>query len=184
MSRVGRKPITISAGVKIQQTGQSLTIAGPKGQLSATVHPRIGIEIKESTIVLSRQSDVKTDRSLHGLWRALLQNMVLGVTAGYQRKLEMVGVGYRAELKGSKLQLLLGYSHPILFAPPEGIKIETPSQTTITISGIDKQLVGQVAAKIRSFRLPEPYKGKGVKYEGEYIRRKAGKAAAASGAKA
>jgi large subunit ribosomal protein L6 len=121
---------------------------------------------------------------LHGLWRALLQNMVKGVTEGYTRKLELVGVGYRAELKGKKLQLAVGYSHPILFDPPGGIKIETPSQTNITISGIDKQLVGQVAAKIRSFREPEPYKGKGIKYEGEVIRRKAGKAAAASGAKA
>ena len=113
-----------------------------------------------------------------------MQNMITGVTVGYTKKLELVGVGYRAELKGKKLQLLLGFSHPILFAPPEGIKVETPSQTNIVISGIDKQLVGQVAAKIRSFRPPEPYKGKGVEYEGEYVRRKAGKAAAASGAKA
>jgi large subunit ribosomal protein L6 len=132
---------------------------------------------------VSRASDLKEQRSLHGLWRALIQNMITGVTAGYSKKLELVGVGYRAEMKGKKLQLLLGYSHPILFSPPDGVKIETPTQTNITIGGIDKQLVGQVAAKIRSFREPEPYKGKGVKYEGEYIRRKAGKAAAASGAK-
>ncbi len=118
-----------------------------------------------------------------GLWRALIQNMIGGVTGGYSRKLELVGVGYRAEMKGKRLQLLLGFSHPILFLPPDGIKIETPTQTNIMISGIDKQLVGQVAAKIRSFRPPEPYKGKGIKYEGEYVRRKAGKAAAASGAK-
>jgi large subunit ribosomal protein L6 len=126
---------------------------------------------------------VKEHRALHGLWRALIQNMILGVGSGYTRKLELVGVGYRAEMKGRKLQLAVGYSHPILFVPPEGVKVETPSQTNIVISGIDKQLVGQVAAKIRSFRPPEPYKGKGIKYEGEYIRRKAGKAAAASGAK-
>jgi large subunit ribosomal protein L6 len=141
------------------------------------------VEIKDNQVLISRTSDLKEQRSLHGLWRALIQNMITGVTTGYSKKLELVGVGYRAEMKGKKLQLLLGYSHPILFGPPEGIKIETPTQTNITIGGIDKQLVGQVAAKIRSFREPEPYKGKGVKYEGEYIRRKAGKAAAASGAK-
>ena len=184
MSRVGRKPIPIVAGVKIQKTDHEVKVTGPKGELTTTVHKDIGVEVKDNTIVVSRSSDLKTQRSLHGLWRALLQNMIKGVTEGYSKKLELVGVGYRAEIKGKKLQLLLGYSHPILFLPPEGIKIETPAQTNILISGIDKQLVGQVAAKIRSFRLPEPYKGKGVKYEGEYIRRKAGKAAAASGAKA
>ncbi|MEX0601881.1 MAG: 50S ribosomal protein L6, partial [Bacteroidota bacterium] len=120
----------------------------------------------------------KPVKSLHGLWRALLQNMIIGVTEGYSRKLEIVGVGYRAEMKGKKLHLLLGYSHPILFGPPDGVKLEAPTQTNIVISGVDKQLVGLVAAKIRSFRPPEPYKGKGIKYEGEYIRRKAGKAAA------
>jgi large subunit ribosomal protein L6 len=183
VSRIGKKPIPIPAGVKVQKADQQFTISGPKGELSATVHPSVSVTVKDSTITLTRPSDEKEHRALHGLWRALLQNMVTGVTIGYARKLELVGVGYRAELKGKKLQLNLGYSHPILFAPPEGIKIETPSQTNITISGIDKQLVGQVAAKIRSFRLPEPYKGKGVKYEGEFIRRKAGKAAAAAGSK-
>ncbi len=160
-----------------------MKIVGPKGELTATVHPDIGFEIKENQIFIVRPTDSKVHRSLHGLWRALMANMVKGVTQGYAKKLELVGVGYRAEMKGRKLQLLLGFSHPILFAPPEGIKIEAPTQTNITISGIDKQLVGQVAAKLRSFRPPEPYKGKGVKYEGEYIRRKAGKAAAATGAK-
>ena len=184
MSRVGRKPIPIVAGVKVAQSGRTVTVAGPKGQLAADVHPDISVEIKDNTIRLGRPSDEKRYRALHGLWRALLANMVRGVTEGYSRKLELVGVGYRAELKGKKLQLLLGFSHPILFAPPEGIKIETPTQNNITVSGIDRALVGQVAAKIRSFRPPEPYKGKGVKYEGEFIRRKAGKAAAASGAKA
>src|SRR5206468_5000520 len=142
-----------------------------------------GFEIKDNQIVITRSSDLKQARSLHGLWRALMANMIKGVTEGYAKKLELVGVGYRAEMKGKKLQLQLGFSHSILFAPPDGIKIEAPTQTNITISGIDKQLVGQVAAKLRSFRPPEPYKGKGVKYEREYVRRKAGKAAAATGAK-
>ena len=184
MSRVGRKPIAIVPGVKVQKTEQTVKVTGPKGELNALVHPDISFEVKGDQILVTRSSDEKEQRALHGLWRALMQNMIKGVTEGYTKKLELVGVGYRAELKGKKLQLLLGFSHPILFKPPEGIKIEVPTQTNITISGIDKELVGQVAAKIRSFREPEPYKGKGVKYEGEYIRRKAGKAAAASGAKA
>jgi large subunit ribosomal protein L6 len=178
VSRVGKKPIPITSGVSVTLHDQEVTVKGPKGELSASVHPAITVQMKDNTVELSRPSDQKEHRALHGLWRALLQNMVHGVREGYQRKLELVGVGYRAEMKGSKLQLLLGYSHPILFQPPKGIKIETPTQTAITISGIDKQLVGMVAAKIRSFRPPEPYKGKGVKYEGEFIRRKAGKAAA------
>ncbi len=183
MSRVGRKPIPIAAGVKVQKEDHSVKVVGPKGQLSAPVHPAIGFEIKDNQIFVTRNSDEKQYRSLHGLWRALMANMIKGVTEGYSKKLELVGVGYRAEMKGKRLQLQLGFSHPILFAPPENIKVEAPTQTNITISGIDKQLVGQVAAKIRSFRPPEPYKGKGVKYEGEYIRRKAGKAAAATGTK-
>jgi large subunit ribosomal protein L6 len=183
VSRIGKKPVTITSGVKVKKAGSDITVTGPKGELSAHVHPDIGVEIKENLVQVSRSSDGKQQRALHGLWRALIQNMITGVTGGYSRKLELVGVGYRAEMKGKNLQLLLGFSHPILFHPPDGVKIETPTQTNITISGIDKQLIGQVAAKIRSFRPPEPYKGKGVKYEGEYIRRKAGKAAAASGAK-
>lgn len=183
MSRVGRKPISIPQGVKIQKTGQSIKVAGPKGELQAAVHPDITVEVKDNIVTVSRLSDIKQHRALHGLWRANIQNMVNGVVGGYTKKLELVGVGYRAEMKGKRLQLLLGFSHPILFVPPGGVKVEAPTQTNITISGIDKQLVGQVAAKIRSFRPPEPYKGKGVKYEGEYVRRKAGKAAAASGAK-
>jgi large subunit ribosomal protein L6 len=183
VSRVGKKPIPIVSGVKVQKKEQTITVAGPRGELSATVHPDITVDIKDNTVFLSRPTNEKKHRALHGLWRALLANMVKGVVEGYSRKLELVGVGYRAEMKGAKLQLLLGYSHPILFVPPQGIKIEAPTQTNITVSGIDKHLVGQVAAKIRSFRPPEPYKGKGVKYEGEMIRRKAGKAAAAAGAK-
>lgn len=183
MSRIGKKPVPIGSGVKVTKTAQQVVVKGPKGELSARVHDDIGFEIKDNEVVLTRKSDAKEVRSLHGLWRALVANMVTGVTEGYSRKLELVGVGYKAEMKGKKLQLSLGFSHPILFAAPETIKIETPTPTNIAISGIDKQLVGQVAAKIRSFRPPEPYKGKGVKYEGEYIRRKAGKAAAAGGGK-
>lgn len=178
MSRIGRKPVQIPKGVTVKTTDGVITVKGPKGELSAKVHPSISVKVEPQEALVSRVSDLKKDRALHGLWRALLQNMIHGVTEGYAKKLEIVGVGYRAELKGKKLQLQIGYSHPILFNPPEGIKIEVPAQTSITISGIDKQLVGLVAAKIRSFRQPEPYKGKGIKYEGEYIRRKAGKAAA------
>ncbi len=183
MSRIGKKPVVIAGGVKVSKSGQDVTVKGPKGELSARVHDDVGFEIRDDQIFITRKSDAKVHRALHGLWRALMQNMVTGVTAGYEKKLELVGVGYKAEMKGKKLQLALGFSHPILFAPPESIKIEAPVPTNIAISGIDKELVGQVAAKIRSFRPPEPYKGKGVKYAGEYIRRKAGKAAAASGAK-
>ena len=178
MSRIGRKPIEILKGVTVAVKDGTVTVKGPKGELSEKVHPAIDVEVKDQQVLLTRKSDEGKYRALHGLWRALIQNMITGVTLGYSKKLEIVGVGYRAEMKGSRLNLLLGYSHPILFAPPEGIKVEAPTQTSIMISGIHKQLVGLVAAKIRSFRPPEPYKGKGVKYEGEYIRRKAGKAAA------
>ena len=178
MSRVGRKPIPIIKGVTVAAKDGKVVVKGPKGELAATVHPDISIDVQPSSVHVTRHADDGAHRALHGLWRALIQNMILGVTQGYSKKLEIVGVGYRAEMKGTKLQLMLGYSHPILFGPPEGVKLEAPTQTTVTISGVDKQLVGLVAAKIRSFRPPEPYKGKGVKYEGEYIRRKAGKAAA------
>jgi large subunit ribosomal protein L6 len=178
VSRVGRKPISIVKGVTVTKKDDAIVVKGPKGELSATVHPEITIDINQSEVLVSRHADDGAHRALHGLWRALIQNMINGVTQGYARKLEIVGVGYRAEMRGKKLQLMLGYSHPILFGPPDGVTIEAPTQTSILISGIDKQLVGLVAAKIRSFRPPEPYKGKGVKYEGEYIRRKAGKAAA------
>jgi large subunit ribosomal protein L6 len=177
VSRVGKKPINIAPGVKVQKSDAVVTVRGPKGELSATVHPDIGVELQSETILVTRPSDAKNHRALHGLWRALLQNMVTGVTDGYTRKLDLVGVGYRAELRGESLHLLLGFSHPVLFRPPEGVTIEVPATTSIVISGIDKQLVGLVAAKIRSFRPPEPYKGKGLRYEGETVRRKAGKAA-------
>jgi large subunit ribosomal protein L6 len=182
VSRIGKKPVVIPKGITVTVKDGSVNVKGPKGELTRTIHPQLAVEVKGQEVLLTRPNEEKRIRALHGLWRALVQNMVSGVSEGYTRKLEIVGVGYRAEMKGTKLNLNVGYSHPILFGPPEGVKIETPTQTSITISGIDKQLVGLVAAKIRSFRVPEPYKGKGIKYEGEYIRRKAGKAAA-TGAK-
>jgi large subunit ribosomal protein L6 len=175
--------VQIAGGVKVTLTDHTVQVSGPKGELSAEIHPDIGVEVRENEVHVSRPSDRKEHRALHGLWRALIANMINGVQQGYAVRLELVGVGYKAEMKGKRLQLSVGYSHPILFVPPEGIVIEAPTLTNIHIKGIDKQLVGQVAAKIRSFRPPEPYKGKGIKYEGEYIRRKAGKAAAAAGAK-
>ncbi len=183
MSRIGRKPITITKGVKVEKMDDLIRVTGPKGALSAKIPSKISVEIKENQIFVARTSDEKIDKALHGTWRSLLNNMIKGVSEGFQKKLEIVGVGYKAEPKGRRIQLALGYSHPILFEPPQGIKIELPIPTSIIVSGVDKQLVGQVAAKIRSFRPPEPYKGKGIKYEGEYIRRKAGKAAATAGAK-
>jgi large subunit ribosomal protein L6 len=183
VSRIGKKPIEIRKGVTVTQKDGLIVVKGPKGELSVRPHRSVSVEVGEGRVVLSRASEEKSVKALHGLWRALIQNMITGVTDGFSRKLEIVGVGYRAEMKGKKLQLQIGYSHPILFGPPEGVVVEAPTQTNITISGIDKHLVGLVAAKIRSFRPPEPYKGKGIKYEKEYIRRKAGKAAAATGAK-
>jgi large subunit ribosomal protein L6 len=177
MSRVGRKPIQIPKGVRVEKSNGVIKVSGPKGELTAQVHPRIEVEISSDQILVRRKSDARIDKALHGLWRALINNMIVGVTEGYTKKLEIVGIGYRAELKGKALVLYLGYSHPIIFIPPNGVKIEVPQPTNIVVSGIDKQLVGQVAAKIRSFRPPEPYKGKGIRYEGEVIRMKAGKAA-------
>ena len=184
MSRIGRKAIPLAQGVKVEQKEGLVKITGPKGELAVRVPTSIGVDVREGVLYVTRSSDLKQQRALHGTWRAHLNNMVKGVSEGFAKKLEIVGVGYKAELKGKKVQLVLGYSHPILFDPPKNIKIEIPQPTNIVISGIDRQLVGQVAAKLRSFRPPEPYKGKGVKYEGEYIRRKAGKAAATAGAKA
>ncbi|HTX18224.1 MAG TPA: 50S ribosomal protein L6 [Bacteroidota bacterium] len=183
MSRIGRKPAHIPKGVKVEVKNGVVKVNGPKGELTVQIHPDVTVEVKGEDVLVSRHSDVKEHRALHGLFRALIANMITGVTAGFSRKLELVGVGYRAELKGKVLQLALGYSHPIVFRAPDTIKLEAPSQTNITVSGIDKQLVGLVAAKIRSLRPPEPYKGKGIKYEGEYIRRKAGKTAATAGTK-
>lgn len=177
MSRIGKKPIPIPKGVNVEKANGVLKVSGPKGELSTKVHPRIEVEITTDSVLVKRKSDSRMDKALHGLWRSLINNMIIGVSQGYSKKLEIVGIGYRAELKGKALVLYLGYSHPIIFIPPDGIKLEVPQPTSIIVSGIDKQLVGQVAAKIRSFRPPEPYKGKGIRYEGEVIRMKAGKAA-------
>jgi large subunit ribosomal protein L6 len=178
MSRIGKKPVKISSGVKLDQSGQTIKVTGPKGTLSLEVSPIIKFQIQGDEVQFTRDSDLKREKALHGLYAVLLKNMITGVTTGFSKKLELVGIGYRAEYRNKNLFLSLGYSHPIIFHPPDGITIDLQSDTAVVISGIDKQLVGQVAAKIRSFKLPEPYKGKGIKYEGEYIRRKAGKAAA------
>lgn len=177
MSRIGKKLIEIPKGVNVSAEGQTVKVKGPKGELHQKVHSNISVEIKDNEITVTRPNDSKENKSLHGLTRALIQNMITGVDTAYKKELEIVGVGYRAELKGKNLLINIGYSHPIFFAPPETITLETPTQTQIIISGVDKQLVGQVAAKIRSFRQPEPYKGKGIKYANEHIRRKAGKTA-------
>ncbi|MFQ5636950.1 MAG: 50S ribosomal protein L6 [bacterium] len=178
MSRVGKKPIDLPDSVDILIKNSSVTVKGPKGSLTREFHSSVAIETKDGQLVVSRPNNSKLYRSLHGLYRSLLNNMVLGVTHGFEKKLEIVGVGYKGELKNNRLVLQLGYSHPIVFIPPEEITISVDNPTHISIRGIDKELVGRVAAKIRSFRPPEPYKGKGVKYEDEYIRRKAGKTAA------
>jgi len=177
VSRIGKKPVVIPDGVKITQEGNFLKIKGPKGELEQQIHPNISIEIVENQVNVTRPNDSKQNKSLHGLSRALVQNMVTGVTDSYKKTLDIVGVGYKAELKGKDLLLNIGYSHPIFLIPPEGVTLETPTPTQIIISGIDKQLVGLVSAKIRSFRKPEPYKGKGIKYSDEHIVRKAGKTA-------
>lgn len=181
VSRLGNKPIEIVKDVKVQLQNNSISVTGPKGQLVANVSRYITVEISEKEITLKRSNNEKFQRSVHGTTRANIANMIQGVTEGYSKKLELVGVGYRAEMKGKVLQLQLGFSHPIVFKAPDEIVVVSPTQTNITISGADKQLVGLVAAKIRSFRPPEPYKGKGVKYENEIIRRKAGKTAASAG---
>ncbi|MGE5399828.1 MAG: 50S ribosomal protein L6 [Ignavibacteriales bacterium] len=176
MSRIGKKPVSIS-GVTVAQTGNTLKIKGQKGELVKSFHPNITIEVSKEDIVITRPDDDKENRALHGLTRSLIQNMVTGVKEGYTKTLDIIGVGYRAELKGKNLLLSLGYSHPIYFMPPDDITLEVVTPTQIKISGIDKELVGLVAAKIRSFKKPEPYKGKGIKYSDEVIIRKAGKTA-------
>jgi large subunit ribosomal protein L6 len=179
MSRIGRLPIDIPAGVQVDIQGQAVTVKGPKGQLALAVHPHVSVQVQDGQkVVCTRASDQKFDKALHGLTRSLVHNMVQGVVKGFERRLELVGVGYRASMLGPNLNLALGYSHPILYPVPTGVKIEVKEQNQILVSGIDKQLVGAVAAKIRGFRPPEPYKGKGVKYAEERIRRKAGKTGA------
>ncbi len=177
MSRVGKQPITIPKGVEVTVDKDNVVIVkGPKGQLSENINSDMIININDDILTVERPSDNKQHRSLHGLSRALINNMIDGVAKGYEKKLQIVGVGYRAAKQGNKLNLTLGFSHPLELIDPEGITTETPSQTEITIKGIDKQAVGNYAAKIRDFRSPEPYKGKGIRYLGEHVRRKEGKA--------
>ena len=175
MSRIGKLPIEIPADVDVKIDGNHVSVKGPKGELSRHVDPEIQVKREDGVLNVTRPSDERRHRSLHGLTRSLINNLVVGVTQGYSKVLLIEGVGYKAEKKGDALALSLGYSHPIYFYPPESITINVPLATRIEISGIDKETVGQVAAKIRSLRKPEPYKGKGIRYEGEMIRRKAGK---------
>jgi large subunit ribosomal protein L6 len=183
MSRIGRLPIAVPSGVDVAIDGRNVTIKGPKGQLTRELHPDITVAREDASIVVSRPTEQKQHKQLHGLTRTLVNNMVVGVTTGYRKPLEITGVGYRASLVGRKLQLNLGYSHPIEIDPPAGITFELENPTRLTVVGIDKELVGQIAARVRSTRKPEPYKGKGVRYAGERIRRKAGKAGKIGGKK-
>ncbi len=176
MSRIGLKPITVPAGVEVKLDANNYAIVkGPKGQLQQQLSPEMKINISEGEINVERPSELKRHKSLHGLTRTLLNNMIIGVTEGYQKKLQIVGVGYRAAKQGKVLSLSLGFSHPVEMEDPEGLETEVPTQTEIIVKGIDKQLVGNYAAKIRAWREPEPYKGKGVRYENERVRRKEGK---------
>lgn len=176
MSRIGKKPIVIPAGVKVSLAGETVSVQGPKGQLSRILPATVDVAVEADAVVVKNPEGGRTNTAMQGLTRSLVANMVEGVTKGYERILEINGVGYRAELKGSVLNLSLGYSHPIEYPLPKGIDAEVEKQTKITLKGIDKELIGATAAKIRSFRRPEPYKGKGIKYAEEHIRRKAGKA--------
>jgi large subunit ribosomal protein L6 len=183
MSRIGRMPITVPSTVDVTIEGRQLTVKGPKGTLSRTLHPDMTVSREEGTLVVTRPTEQKSHRQLHGLTRTLVNNMVVGVTDGYRKGLEITGVGYRAALNGQKLTLNLGYSHPVEIDPPAGISFEVENPTRLAVVGIDKELVGQIAAQVRSTRKPEPYKGKGVRYAGEKIRRKAGKAGKIGGKK-
>ena len=181
MSRIGKRPVPLPQGVSVTINGQTVVVKGPKGELSRLVHAELGVSVSEGTIVVTRPSDEPRHKALHGLTRTLVANMVEGVTKGYQKELQITGVGYKAEVKPFGLQLALGYSHQIQFKAPVGIKLTAPQPTQVFIDGADKEKVGQVAAEIRSLRPPEPYKGKGIKYAGEQVRRKAGKAGKAGG---
>ncbi|MEG1673950.1 MAG: 50S ribosomal protein L6 [Bacteroidales bacterium] len=183
MSRIGKLPVAIPSGVTVTVEGNEVKVKGPKGELSQVVNPDIKVEVVDGQVIVSRPSDDKEHRALHGLYRALINNMVIGVSEGYKKEMELVGVGYRANNNGQVLELSLGYSHNIFFQLPKEIKVETKSERNknplIILESADKQLIGQVCSKIRSFRKPEPYKGKGIKFVGEVIRRKSGKSAGA-----
>lgn len=182
MSRIGKKPVELPSGVKAAVSGAVITIEGPKGKLDYTASKRFKIETKEGKVYITRPSDEKQDKATHGLIRSLINNMVIGVTKGYTKELEISGVGFKAQAQGKVLNLSLSYTHPINYNIPDGITIETPKLNLIIIKGIDKAKVGEAAAEIRDFYRPEPYKGKGIKYSGEHVRRKAGKAVAGAGA--
>lgn len=177
MSRIGNKPVSIPSGVTVSVSAGEVKVKGPKGELAAAIHPSVEVDVKDTEVVFTRKSEVRTARAAHGLMRSLTNNMVVGVTQGFTRRLEVQGVGYRAEVRGPNLVLNLGYSHLVEFPVPQGITITVDKDNKITISGIDKQRVGQVAANIREYRTPDRYKGKGVRYEGETILLKAGKSA-------
>jgi large subunit ribosomal protein L6 len=176
MSRIGKKPVPVPNGVTVTVNGPAITVKGPRGELSRKLHPDMQVKVENGTVMVERPSDEDRHRALHGLTRSLIANMVEGVTQGYKKQLEITGVGYKAEVKPFGLQLALGYSHPVEYRAPAGIKLTAPQPTAVVIEGADKEKVGQVAAEIRALRKPEPYKGKGVKYQGEQVRRKAGKA--------
>lgn len=176
MSRIGKAPIEIPNQVTVEKTGDNLVVNGPKGTLSMQVNPNTSVEIKDNILIVTRKNNEKTNMALHGLTRSLIANMVKGVTEGWSKNIELVGVGFRAQSTGDKMTLNIGFSHPVEVVAPEGIKLEVRENTKISVSGIDKYLVGQVAANIRGIRPPDVYKGKGVRYEGEYVRKKAGKA--------
>ncbi len=177
MSRIGKMPITVPAGVEVIIDGSTVTVKGPKGELTRSFASQLSFKLEEGVLTVERPDDTRESKSLHGLTRSLLANMVEGVSAGFSKKLVMVGVGYRAAKKGEDLELSLGYSHPVIVKCPENISFDVPTATEVVVSGISKEQVGQVAADIRKWRKPEPYKGKGIRYEGEYVRRKLGKAA-------
>ncbi len=179
MSRIGREPIEVPSGVDVTLDGQDVKVKGPKGKLTMEAHPDMAVALNEGVVTVTRPSDEPRHRGLHGLTRTLIANMIEGVVDGYSKTLEIQGVGYRAQKKGSGIELNLGFSHTIQFDAPEGVDIAVPNPTTIVIGGINKQNVGQAAAEIRAFRPPEPYKGKGIRYQGEHVRRKAGKTAGA-----
>ncbi len=176
MSRIGRLPISVPAGVEVKVDGSLVSVKGPKGQLSLTVSNPIEVALEEGTLTVSRPNDERESRSLHGLTRTLISNLITGVTEGYEKKLEIVGTGYRVQAKGSDLEFALGYSHPVAVKAPEGITLTVEGPTKLSVSGINKQQVGEVAANIRKLRKPDPYKGKGIRYAGEVIRRKVGQA--------
>ncbi len=183
MSRIGKLPIAIPSGVEININGNVVNVKGPKGTMSKEFHPDMNIVVEDNQVVVTRPSDEPLHRSLHGLTRTLLANMVQGVTNGFSKGLELVGVGYRAAKQGSKLVLTVGYSHPVEFEPKNGLEIEVPAPNKVIVKGMDKEMVGALAANIRAVREPEPYKGKGIKYEGEVIRRKVGKTGGKKGKK-